>query len=52
MKPMIDNTTQDWLLLQGQEQNGWTALQFKRSFDSCDSMDVPIKVSMFVRLLN
>ncbi|CAF4017897.1 unnamed protein product [Rotaria sordida] len=43
MKPVIDNTTQDWFLLQGQEQNGWTAIQFKRYFDSCDTMDVPIK---------
>ncbi|CAF4733552.1 unnamed protein product, partial [Rotaria magnacalcarata] len=39
----MDNTTQDWFLLKGQEQNGWTAIQFKRSFDSCDPMDVPIK---------
>ncbi|CAF3692220.1 unnamed protein product [Rotaria sp. Silwood1] len=42
-KPIIDNTTQDWFVLQGQEQNGWTAIQFKRYFDSCDPMDVPIK---------
>ncbi|CAF4706165.1 unnamed protein product, partial [Rotaria magnacalcarata] len=39
----MDNTTQDWFLLKGQEQNGWTAIQFKRSLDSCDPMDVPIK---------
>jgi hypothetical protein len=44
MKPVMDNTTQDWFILQGQEQNGWTAIQFKRYFDSCDPMDVPIKV--------
>ncbi|CAF1311025.1 unnamed protein product [Adineta ricciae] len=42
-KPMIDNTTQDWFLLGAQEKNGWTATQFKRAFDSCDPMDVPIK---------
>ncbi|CAF3224386.1 unnamed protein product, partial [Rotaria sp. Silwood2] len=42
-KPMIDNTTQDWFALQGREQNGWTAIQFKRSFDTCDNMDYPIK---------
>ncbi|CAF1570125.1 unnamed protein product, partial [Adineta ricciae] len=42
-KPMIDNTTQDWFLLDAQEKNGWTATQFKRAFDSCDPMDVPIK---------
>ena len=44
-KPIIDNTTQDWFVLQGQEQDGWTAIQFKRYFDSCDLMDVPIKVN-------
>ncbi|CAF4012623.1 unnamed protein product [Adineta steineri] len=43
IKPDMDNTTQDWIALKGQEQNGWTALQFKRSFDTCDSMDVPIR---------
>ncbi|UJR17775.1 hypothetical protein I4U23_004673 [Adineta vaga] len=42
-KPVIDNTTQDWFILRGQEQNGWTAVQFKRAFDSCDPMDVPIR---------
>ncbi|CAF1240142.1 unnamed protein product, partial [Didymodactylos carnosus] len=43
IKPVIDNTTQDWFVLQGQEQDGWTAIQFKRYFDTCDPMDVPIK---------
>ncbi|CAF3053826.1 unnamed protein product [Rotaria sp. Silwood2] len=41
--PIVDNTTNDWFALQGREQNGWTAIQFKRSFDTCDSMDVSIK---------
>ena len=41
---MRDNTTQDWLVLQGQEKNGWTAIRFKRLLHTCDSMDVPIKV--------
>ncbi|UJR36633.1 hypothetical protein I4U23_029352 [Adineta vaga] len=40
--PSIDNIT-DWLALQGREQNGWTAIHFKRHLDTCDSMDVPIK---------
>ncbi len=44
VKPLVDNTTQNWFVLQGQEQNGWTAIQFKRYFDTCDPMDVPIKV--------
>ena len=43
-RPMIDNTTIDWFGLQGREQNGWTAIQFKRALDTCDSMDVSIKV--------
>ncbi|CAF1129901.1 unnamed protein product [Rotaria sordida] len=43
-RPMIDNTTNDWFVLQGRELNGWTAIQFKRLLDTCDSMDYPIKV--------
>ena len=43
-KPIIDNTTQDWFILHGQEQNGWTAIQFKRLLDTCDIMDYPIRV--------
>ncbi|CAF0875388.1 unnamed protein product [Adineta ricciae] len=42
-KPMIDDTTQDWFALQGREQNGWTAIQFKRLLDTCDPMDYTIK---------
>ncbi|CAF4462457.1 unnamed protein product [Rotaria sp. Silwood2] len=42
-RPVIDNTTTDWFALQGREQNGWTAIQFKRSLDTCDKMDVSIK---------
>ncbi len=44
VRPVIDNTTNDWLALQGREINGWTAIQFKRLLDTCDSMDYPIKV--------
>lgn len=44
-KPLIDNTTTDWFALQGREQNGWTSIQFKRLLDTCDTMDVSIKVS-------
>lgn len=44
MLPVIDNTTTDWFALQGREQNGWTAIQFKRLLDTCDPMDVAIKV--------
>jgi hypothetical protein len=41
---VIDSTTIDWFALQGREENGWTAIQFKRFLDTCDTMDVPIKV--------
>lgn len=44
-RPVIDNTTIDWFHLQGREQNGWTSIQFKRLLDTCDLMDVPIRVS-------
>ncbi|CAF1630879.1 unnamed protein product [Rotaria sp. Silwood1] len=37
-------TTNDWFALQGREQDGWTAIQFNRRLNTCDSMDVPIKV--------
>lgn len=51
MKPVVDNTTQDWFLVQGKEENGWTAIKFRRYFDSCDPMDVPIRVKMFNRIV-
>ena len=41
---MLDTTTSDWFAVRGREQNGWTAIQFKRFLDTCDTMDVPIKV--------
>ncbi|CAF1244576.1 unnamed protein product, partial [Didymodactylos carnosus] len=41
--PVIDNTTKDWFPLNGKEENGWTAIQFKRKLDTCDIMDVTIK---------
>ena len=43
-RPIVDTTTSDWFGLQGREENGWTAIQFKRLLDTCDTMDVPIKV--------
>ena len=43
-RPILDNTTQDWSARQGQERDGWTAVQLKRSLDTCDPMDFPIKV--------
>ena len=45
-QPVVDNTTIDWFGLQGREENGWTAIQFKRALDTCDIMDVAIKVRL------
>jgi hypothetical protein len=45
---MIDNTTIDWFGLRGREENGWTAIQFHRALDTCDTMDVPIKVCSLI----
>lgn len=44
MTPTVDTTSTDWFALSGSEQNGWTAIQFKRLLDTCDTMDVPITV--------
>jgi len=46
--PIVDNTTTNWFGLQGREENGWTVIQFKRAIDTCDKMDVVIKVRRFV----
>ena len=43
-QPVVDNTTADWFGIQGREQSGWTAIQFRRLLDTCDTMDVPIRV--------
>jgi hypothetical protein len=47
-RPIRDNTTIDWLALQGREENGWSAIQFRRLLDTCDTMDVPIKVIRYL----
>ena len=52
VRPIVDNTTTDWFGLQGREQNGWTAIRFRRLLDTCDPMDVPIKVGSCLHLLN
>lgn len=43
-RPLLDKTTQDWSAIQGEEKDGWTAVQLRRSLDTCDPMDFPIKV--------
>lgn len=43
-RPVMDSTTLDWFGIQGREMNGWTVIQFRRALDTCDTMDVPIRV--------
>ena len=47
-EPMRDMTSTDWFGMRGREQDGWTAIQFKRRLDTCDSSDVPIKVRSLI----
>ena len=48
---MIDTNGTDWFVHQGQQVNGWTAIQFSRSIQSCRSMDVSIRVFIFISYL-
>lgn len=50
--PVMDNTSVDWIPLQGREQDGWTSIQFRRRIDTCDLMDVTINVRNHFHLLN
>ena len=42
--PAIDEQ-QDWTLINGEEEDGFTILQFSRSYVTCDEDDLPITVS-------
>ena len=44
--PVIDSQ-QDWYLLNGQEEGGYTILEFTRNFTTCDDNDLVIKVCRF-----
>ena len=46
--PPIDDQ-QDYELTDSQESNGKTLLKFKRKFDTCDSRDRKLEVSIFAR---
>ena len=48
----MDNTTIDWFGLRGRQMDGWTAIQFTRALDTCDIMDVSIKVCYLRLLIN
>ena len=41
--PPIDES-QDWFLVSGEEENGYTVLEFTRNLTSCDENDLDIKV--------
>ena len=43
--PPIDIQSQDWFLINSEEQNGFTILEFSRNFTSCDPQDLDITVS-------
>ena len=44
-QPAIDEQ-QDWTLLNAEEVDGFTILEFKRKYITCDDKDIPIRVSV------
>ena len=42
--PPVDES-QDWFLVSGVEENGYTILEFRREFTTCDDKDLTIKVA-------
>ena len=42
--PAIDEQ-QDWILTDGEEEDGFTILEFSRKYITCDDDDQPISVS-------
>ena len=42
----VNDTSQDWVLLRGEESQGWTTLRFIRKLDTCDPEDRVIDVSI------
>ena len=42
----VNDTSQDWVLLRGEESHGWTTLRFVRKLDTCDPEDRVIDVSI------
>ena len=41
--PAVDES-QDWFLVSGEEENGYTVLEFTRNLSTCDNNDLDIKV--------
>lgn len=46
--PPIDKS-QDWFLISGEEENGFTVLEFSRNLTTCDPKDLEIKVALHVQ---
>ena len=44
--PPVDDQ-QDWTLLEGEEEGGFTILEFTRKYVTCDKNDLPITVSAY-----
>ena len=42
--PPIDES-QDWFLISGEEENGYTILEFTQNLTTCDEKDLSIKVN-------
>ena len=49
-RPPIDKS-QDWFLISGEEQGGFTALEFSRNLTTCDPRDLEIKVHNIIAVL-
>ena len=43
--------SQDWFLVSGEEENGYTILEFTRNLTSCDENDLDIKVCLMQFLI-
>ena len=48
--PPVDEI-QDWFLINGEEENGYTILEFTRNLTTCDPSDLQIKVLDFISFL-
>ena len=42
--PPVDES-QDWFVVSGEEENGYTILEFTRKLTSCDDKDLTIQVA-------
>lgn len=47
----LKDKKEDWTLIDGSEQDGWTKVTFKRKLDTCDEQDFPIRGAETQRLI-